>query len=217
MITRGELRGRVLRFLNKTSSRPGFYGEEKINDAITEAMDDVASQMFIANEGWQSKIDFLNTAANQIKVDIPPHVVMVQDLRYLVGDVYVPMTYDDGNNRSQYNTAGSGATQWVGFYRIVDNAFYFDPPLTDGGSRFLMVEYQAFPKRLATDASFMEAHFHPAFQHYIKYRTCSILGASIEKQSRPWAREEDTWRERCMDLIPKRTLSSTQIKEYEGG
>lgn len=217
MITRGEMIGRVLRFLNKTSSRPGFYTVDKISDALHEAMDALAVEMFIAGEGWQTKIDYLDTVAGQISKDIPPHVAMIHEARYLVGDTYVPLTYDDGSKKPQVNQAGGGAVQYASVYRIVDNAFYFDPPLSTGGAKFLMIEHQAYPKRLAQDGSFLESHFQPAFQHYIKYRTCTILAGSIEKMVIPWRREEEFWEEKTRQLIPKRTLQSTQLTEYEGG
>lgn len=216
MITRGEMAGRILRYLNKTAKHPSFYGPEKINDAITEAMDALATEMFIANEGWQTKITYLDTRVNQIRVDIPPYVAMIHQVRLKAGDIYVPATYDDGSTRPQWNQAGGGAVQWAATYRIVDNALYFDPALSDGGEKYIMLEHQSYPKRLQNDASFMEAHFQPAFQHYIKYRACSILAGSIEKQSIPWRKEEEFWAVKCQELIPKRILQSTQIAEYEG-
>lgn len=216
MITRGELKGRILRHLNKTGGYSGFYGDDKIADAIQEAMDSIAVEMFTAGEGWQSKLDYRDTEAGQITLDIPPHVALIREVKYLVGTVYMPMQYIDAEGMPSYLDAGSGVQQWAGSYKIIDNAFVFDPPLAEGGTKYLQIEHVGYPKRMIDDNDFLEAHFDNALQHYLKYRVCSILASSIEKKSIPWAKEEAYWYAKMVEIVGRRNLRSTPIGDYEG-
>jgi hypothetical protein len=214
-MSRGELKGKVLRLLMKTAQYPGFYKDETINDAIDEAMDFVATEMFIADEGWQAKIMPFDTVAGQIKVDLPEGFAMIKEVRYLYADLYIPMVYDDGSKEVQYAN-DSGVRQWAYSYRIVDNAIWFNPPMADGGTDYLQIEYMGYPKKMQSDSDFMESHFDNAMQHFMKYRVASILAASIEKFVVPWAGLEQDWFKKMRDIVVKRNMQATAIKEFAG-
>lgn len=214
-ISKGVLKGRVLRLLMKTSAKPGFYTDDLFTDSLQEAIDFVASEMMLANEGWQTKITFLDTVAGQLTVNVPPNVCMIQELRYKFGTVYIPLVYDDGSKEMQY-TEDSGVRQWAYCYRIVDNAFYFNPPFAEGGTGYLMLESMNYPKIVRDDADFLENHFDNGMQHYLKYRTATIMAQSAEKMVIPWASSESLWYGRIRDMIIKRNLQSVAIREFEG-
>lgn len=212
-MSRGQLKGQILRLLMKTPQYPGFYQPETIDDAITEAFDSIAADMFIANEGWQTKIQYFTTQPGQLTVDLPEGCAMLQMVRYRFATYYQPMVYDDGSGSTQYAN-DSGVRQWAYTYRIVDNALYFNPPMAEGGENYLMVEYMGYPKRMQSDTDFIESHFDLSMIHYIKYRAASILAASIEKSDVPWAAQEIQWYNKMMDIVVKRNLQATQIKEF---
>ena len=44
-VSRGDLKGKILRLLMKSSEYPGFYTDDRINDAIDETMDYIAAEM----------------------------------------------------------------------------------------------------------------------------------------------------------------------------
>lgn len=214
-ITRGELKGEILRLLMKSAKFPGFYDNDRVNDAITEALDFVATEMFLANEGWQTKIMYLSTEAGQITMDVPVAASMIKEVRYLFGDVYVVMGYDDGSGADQYKS-DSGVQQWASTYRIVDNQFYFNPAMAEGGTNNIMLEYMAYPKRLQNDTDFLESHFDNCMRQYIKYHSASVLAASLEKFMVPWAGIQQSWYDKMQSIIVKRNLQSIPIREYEG-
>lgn len=213
--TRGELKGRILRFLNKTGKHPGFYTPEKIDDAIEEAMDFVAVHMFQADEGWAKKVMFLDTEANQVSIDLPISAAMISEVRYRFGTEYIPLIYDTAQQQTQY-AGDSGVTQWCYRYMIVDNAIYFNPIMAEGGEKYLMLTYQAYPKRVVSDADYIETQFENCFTHYIKYKACSILAGSIEKFARPWAQEEAQWEKKMIELVQQRNQQSQPIIEFCG-
>lgn len=213
MITRGELKGQVLRFLNKTSEFRGFYDDEKINDAIQEAIDFVAVEMFQANEGWQLKLAEFDTQSGQITFDLPFSIGMIKEVRYLYGNYYSVMPYDDASMRSQVSNA-SGDRQWSSSYRIVDNRMYFNPPLGEGGPKYLQIEYMTYPKKLEVDTDYLESHFDPCMTNFLKYRTCTILSSSLEKPIVPWAGLEQSWYEKLVTVVNRRNLQSTPIRNF---
>jgi hypothetical protein len=213
MITRGELKGQILRFLNKTSEYRGFYDDDKINDAIQEAIDFVAVEMFQANEGWQLKIGTFETTAGQLTFDLPFSVGMIKEVRYLYGNIYCVMAYDDASGRSQVSNS-SGERQFMSSYRIVDNRMYFNPPLNEGGPDYLQIEYMTYPKKLVNDMDYLESHFDPCMTNFLKYRSATILSASLEKPIVPWAGLENSWYEKLVTVVNRRNLQSTPIRNF---
>lgn len=214
-ISRGELKGKVLRLLMKTAEYPGPYTDDKINDALHEALDTVAAEMFLANEGWLTRKIYLDTAAGQICVDIPVSVAMIKEVRYLQGNAYVPLVYDDRPKAESY-PADSAVRQFASSYKISDNTIYFDPPQSEGGARYLELEVMAFPTRLTEDSQLIDAQFHAGFLHFMKYKTASVLAASVEKFAVSWASHEQYWYEKTVAMIAKRNMQVTPIREFEG-
>ena len=101
MISRGELKARVLRFLNKTDRVRGFYSDGKLDDAIQEALDYVAVEMFQAGEGWLTKPFYFDTVAGQVSVTLPANIALIREVRYKVGDTYYPMLFDQQEDRGR--------------------------------------------------------------------------------------------------------------------
>lgn len=214
MTTRGELKGKVLRLLMKTSQFRGFYADDKINDSIEETLDFISTEMMIAGEGWQTKLETYATQAGQVSIPISPSIALIKEIRYKYGNVYSVLQYDEQWGVAQ-TTADSGERQLISRYRIVDNRLYFNPPLNEGGPEYLMVEYMAYPKVITDDNDFIEGHFQKAFLHFAKYRTASILAASIEKLTVPWASLEKQWYDKMVNFVNRRNLQSTPIRMFE--
>lgn len=212
MLSRGELRGRVLRFLNKTPSLPGYYSEEKVNDAIQEALNYIAVEMFLAGEGWNTKYIYFDTIGGQTSVDIPGNVALIREVRYRVADVYAAIPYDDQEGGFSY--IGTGVQQAFGYrYRILGRQIVFDPPLSEGGYRYLQIEAVYYPPVLLDDNEIIDPQFDAACCEYLKYKVSSILASSIEKEFIAWAKEEAMWEEKMKAVITRRTLASVPIRE----
>jgi hypothetical protein len=213
MLARGELRGRVLRFLNKTPSLPGYYTEAKVNDAIQETLNYIAVEMFLAGEGWLQKYIFLDTQAGQTSVDLPGNVAMIREVRYKVSDVYYPLPYDD--QESGFSYVGTGVQQAFGYrYRILGRQLIFDPPVSEGGERYLQIEADYYPSVLLDDYEIIDPQFDAACCEFMKYKVASILSSSIEKEMIAWAKIEAEWEEKMKAVITRRTLSSVPIREF---
>jgi hypothetical protein len=215
MYNRGQIAHDVYQRLNKSAATPGFYTAEKVNSAIQEAVDFVATEMMLADEGWLKKIDYLDVEANQITIPIPPHIEMIEEIRYLVGNVYVPLAYDTQWRNPQWSVT-SGATNLPAAYRIVDNKLYFNPPLGVGGSKYLQIEYMRYPSILRNDAQQLDPQFGRAFTYYITYRAMSILASAMKQNNKSWENEEAMWYEKMLTIANRRNASPTPIKEFVG-
>lgn len=212
-ISRGQLKGMVWRFLNKSERNPGYYTSEKLNDAIEEALTDIAVEMFLSGEGWLTKYIFLDTEGGQTSVDLPGNVAMIREVRYKSGDVYYPLLYND--QEREYSFIGTGITQDLGYrYRLLGRQIVFDPPLGTGGERFLQVECVYFPDSIVNDNELIDPQFDACAIQYLKYKVSSILAGSIEKSIIDWSSLEAEWKFKLKSILDRRILSSTTIREF---
>ncbi len=215
MFDRAAIKFEIYQRLNKSATTPGFYTSDKVNSAVQEALDLVAAEMFEADEGFMKKLDNLDVAAGAITIPVPPHMAMIEQVRYLVGNVYVPMAYDSQWNVPQWSVT-SGATQLPGSYRIIDNKFYFTPAIGVGGAGFLQVEYQAYPMVLLADTQKIDPQFDRSMIYYVIYRACSILASAMGQTNKSWQREEDMWRQKMVNIVAKRNSGTSVIKDFCG-
>lgn len=213
MLSRGELKGKIWRFLNKTSQLPGYYDDAKMNDAIQESLNYISVQMFLAAEGWLTKYLYFDTQDGQTSVDLPGNVALIREVRYKVSDVYYALPYNDQEGGFSY--IGTGVQQAFGYaYRLLGRQIVFDPPLSDGGERFLQLEIVYYPTVMLDDNEIIDPQFDAACCEFLKYKCASILSASIEKEFLPWAKLEDQWEEKMKAVTTRRILSSTPIREF---
>lgn len=213
MISKGELKGKIWRFLNKTPNNPGYYTSAKLDDAIQEALNYIAVEMFLAGEGWLQKYIFLDTQAGQTSVDIPGNVALIREVRYKISNVYYSLPYDDQEGGFSY--IGTGVQQAFGYrYRILGRQIIFDPPVSEGGERYLQIEATYYPSVLVDDNEMIDPQFDAACTEFLKYKACSILAASIEKEFISWSEQEQKWEEKMRAVVTRRTLASTPIREF---
>lgn len=211
--TRAQIKSELLLLLNKTTSHPGFYTDAKQNSAVQEAVNFVAVEMFLGDEGWRAKQTEINTTAGDYRILIPSDVAMVKEVRYKNGDIFYPIPYDARIETIQVDVA-TGPRAAAAAYGMLDGYFRFNPPLAEGGTGYLQVEYMSYPTQFTQDSDSLGAEFDLCMYHYIKYRAASILAASIEKATRPWAQEEVLWYGKLQAICTKRNLQSTRIREF---
>lgn len=215
-LSRGELVGKVLRLLNKTAGYQGFFDADKVNDALEDCMDFIATECFLAGEGWFNRITYLSNVSGQVSVDLPQGLALIGEVRYLVGNRYIPLMYDDATLAAQFATA-AGMNQFPSRYRVVEGKLYFNPPPAEGGTNYIMVEHTTYPTRIMSDSQEIDPQFDMAMMHYAKWRAASQLAASIGKYQREWERYEDEWFGRMQLIINKKFKSPIYVREFGGG
>lgn len=216
MLSRGELKGQILRLLNKSAKNPGFYTEDRVNDVIQECLDYVAVEMFTEGQGWQNKIGFIATVAGQITLPVPTNMAMIREVRLRRGDDYLPLYPEEEMGRAVAAPQTGGSASSAGTYRIVDNRFLFPTALSEGHAQGLMVEYFGFPAYLADDAQFLPSHFNNAMTHFIKYRAASLLLGNHGDPDAAWKSAEVDWYGKMRFVIAKRNMQAKYIREFEG-
>lgn len=216
MLSRGELKGKILRMLNKSAKNPGFYTEDRQNDVIEECLDYVATEMFMEGQGWQNKIGYLATQAGQISIPVPTHMAMIREVRLRVGDDYVPLYPEEQMGRTVVAPSSSSGSIQPATYRIVDNSFLFSTAISEGNAQGIMVEYAGFPAYLTDDAQFLPGHFNKAMQHFITYRGASLLLGNHGNPDPAWKTAELDWYGKMRFVIAKRNSQAKYIREFEG-
>ncbi len=215
MFDRAAVKFEIYQRLNKSPTTPGFFTAPKVNSAVQEALDLVAVTMFESDQGFMKKLDHLDVTANALTIPIPPHMAMIEEVRYLVGSVYVPLMYDAQWQVPQWSPT-SGATQLPSTYKIIDNKFYFNPPLGVGGTGYLQVEYQCYPSILLSDTQKIDPQFDRCMIYYVIYRSCSILASAMGQTNKSWQLEENIWRQKMANIIAKRNSGTSYIKDFCG-
>ncbi len=214
-VTRGEISSSILRVLQKDSAYQGFYTPEKIADAIQDCVDYIATFMFMAGEGWLRRIEYLDTFPGKSNVPIPPHIGIIDEVRFLVGNRYIPLTFDDATMSAQFGDA-AGLSQFPSRYRIIDNNFYFNPTPAETGPKTIQLECACFPQRLVSDSQVLNPQFNVGMTNFIKWRAASQLAASVGKAAPEWVRMEIEWKQAVMSLIDKRNRTPVFIREFGG-
>jgi hypothetical protein len=103
MAALSTLQTKVLNILQKTPGYQGAYSDARVLDAIQDAFDYVAMWMFDACGGtWRETLGYLSPASGATDIAFPSDIVMIKELRYLVGNKYIPMVYDESIELQQY-------------------------------------------------------------------------------------------------------------------
>lgn len=213
-ITRAEIKYEILTRLNKSAATKGFYTDAKLESVIQECLDYIGTEMFLADGGFALKVDYVDTAAGQVAVPIQPHWAMLADVRYLMGDTYEPVRYDQ-NHEGATASPASGVTSFPGRYGIRDNNLYFNPALSEGGPKFLEVTYFAYPRRFQNDSDKLDPQFDRCMFWALIYMSCDKLAGQLG-QATDNARQADGWVSRMRDLIAMRVRQSVPIRDFEG-
>lgn len=212
-VTRGEISAAVLRILQKDAGYQGFYTPDKIADAIQDSVDHISVEMMMDGEGWLRQIFTLDTFPGKPNVPIPPHVAIIDEVRYLVGNRFIPLTFDDGTMSAQFSDA-AGVSQFPSRYRIVDNNFFFNPTPAETGPGYLQLECACFSQRLVSDGQVLNPQFNVAMTNYIKWRSASMLANSIGKGVAEWKQYEIEWKQNMLNMVQKRNRTPVFIREF---
>lgn len=216
MITRGDIEYEIYTRLQKSPAVPGFYTKAKVDSAVQESVDFVAAEQMLADEGFCHKLIPLNTVSGMVSLAVPQDVAMIIELRYLINNVYYPMTYDQQFGQLQWASSSGVVQQYPGSYRIIDNNFFFNPPLGVGGPGFAQLECMSYPRRFGKDGDMLPAQFDRAMFWFIVYRSCNILAGQVQQTIDDWQQNEQLWYGKTMQMINMRTRQVIPIREYDG-
>lgn len=215
MMTMGEMKGLVLNLLNRTPDDPGFYTDAKLEDAINEAMDDVAFEIMMADDGWLKEVDTYDVPDSATHVKLHSDTVMIKQIRYKQGNTYYPLVYDTKNNL-YVPSSDSGVTNFPISFSLLESSIYFNPPVAQGGTDYLQVESIKYPKRPGSDFDTLPVSFDRSMFQYVKYAAASSCRMMHEQGIAPWLPRERHWRKNMVQIIAKRNNQPTTIREFEG-
>lgn len=215
MITRAQITYEIWQRLNKTPQTPGFFTQDKVNTIIQEGLDFLGSEQMLADEGFNKQLEYLPAAAGAVSINIPFDMAMLCEVSYLVGDIYMPLTYDSDFGKPQW--AGSSTVQpYPCTYKIINNNLYFNPPIGVGGPKVLQIQFNAYPPRLTKDSSVIPAQFDRAMLWYLVYSSCNSLSGLMQQTVDDWQRQEAKWYQKAIQMIGMRTRQVIAIQDFTG-
>jgi hypothetical protein len=211
-ITLGQMKQDVLTIVNKTAANKGFYTDDKMELGFRDGMAMVATRMFIGGQGWQARVKEMAVPANAVSVDIPKDVSFINNIRYLVGNVFYPMTYDTQQGAPQVQP-GTGVNVCPATYRILNDAIWFNPALSESST--LQFEYTTYMRTPQSDADAMPRQFDISMVQFLIYHCASFVVSSVGKASPEWGRWETHWYQEMLQVISKRNNQPTFIKDFD--
>jgi hypothetical protein len=206
------LEANVLQLLSKQNTYQGFYSDDQIKFAVNDSLDYVYANMMFNGEGWLTTIGTLDTVADTATVALPTDTVVIHQVRYLHGDVFVPLQYDDDFDRYQYS--GDQETVYPTTYRLVGTDIYFNPIPSVVGTDHVQIEYSTFPVELDMDADLASAQITRGLQRFVTYRAASICLTTTDRANSPWKEYEIQWWQYLQDLLSKRIRAPQPIKDF---
>jgi hypothetical protein len=214
MTTRLQIKNKIRLLINKSASYSGFHTDAHINDAIQDAIDHVVSMSFMAGEGWFKTIGLVNMPAGNTAA-LPTGAIVIDDIRYRVGDTYVSVPIGDGDGIPQQAATGT-VTHFPGYVRLVGRDMYFNPPPSEIGANKIQVEYYGYPVDLAADGDTIAPALDRSMENYIKWRAASQLMTIAGRPQADWERYENEWLFNVQQILSKRTRQRAYIKEFDG-
>jgi hypothetical protein len=212
--TFGDIKGFVLELLQKNASYQGFYTDTKLKNAIQEAVDFIGVDMGLCGEGWLKTITAIDYLAVSHTVDLPSGVMYIEDVRWKVGDRYVPLSYDPRQGDSQ-TTSTADTIQSPSTYRLIGQKLYLDPAPSDVGTGMCQVEYVRYPATYVNDATNVDADFDRAMFWFIRYKAASCLITSNGRSNPPWAGIEADWYSQVTKVIAKRVRNTKYVRNFD--
>lgn len=213
--TVGIIQAKILAILNKQSGYQGVFTQEKLNDAMNDAIDWVYANMMFNGQGWQKDIIYVTTTANTPSYVLNQDIVTIEAVRYKVGESYQVLKYDD---QSDSNFAPSSQTTgYPSSYRILGNSILFNPIPTNVGTDFLQIEFSWFRPDLTGAGTSFNAQISKGLENYVKWRACSMLVSQIGEPDPNWRRYEDEWFSHMKQLVAQRVRQTRFMGSFREG
>jgi hypothetical protein len=182
---------------------------------IQDAIDHITSQSFMAGEGWFKVVGLVAMPAAGNTAALPTDCAIIDDVRYLINDMYVSIPFTDGDGQPQQASSGT-VTQFPQSVRLVGTNLYFNPPPSETGADRIQIEYYAYPTELALDASVLSPQLDRSMERYITWRAASQLMAMAGRPNRDWERYENEWLFNVQQILAKRVRQRSYIGEFDG-
>jgi hypothetical protein len=212
-ITLLDVENKVLNLLQKNVSYSGFYTSSKVIQAINECLDYISARMMMEGNGWMQKIGYITTVANTGEYALPTDCAIIRAVRYLIGDIYVPV-YLDSQERDVY-VKDNVQTQAPIRYRLISNKILFNPIPALIATNAVQLEYTAYTADLAAAIDVVDGQFEKALVWYVVYRSASILASTVGKAEADWIKYENQWYKVMENIITRRNSTPQYVREFQ--
>ncbi len=211
-VSLGEVKFEVLTIINKTAANKGFYTDEKMEAGVRDGLAMIGTEMFIGGQGWQDKVRPIDVQSGAVSVDIPKDITFINQVRFLFGEIFYPMTYDTQRGTAQIQP-GTGVNLMPPTYRILNNAIWFNPALSISSQ--IQIEYTTYLRNMESDADVLPPNMDLSMLRFLIYHVCSFCVASVGKADPEWGRWENYWYQQMQKIIVKRNNQMAYLQDFE--
>ncbi len=208
-----SLKTKILNILQKETSYQGFYTDSKLEQGINESMDYIAARaMHEMGEGWFQELTYITTTAATASYALPSGTALVREVRYLSGDVYIPLRPIEAVDEAWLPTDVQVAFPWR--YELIGGSIVFNPVPSIVGTNYLQLKVTKFPTALATGTDTLPTQFTNALEWYLIYRTASLLVMAVGNPSPEWQQKEGEWYNVMESMITARIKKPKFVKDF---
>lgn len=211
-ISMGQVKQEVLTIVNKISTNKGFYTDEKMDAGIRDGLAIISAEMFVAGQGWQDRVRTIDVEAGDVSMNIPKDVSFINQVRFLFGEIFYPMTYDLQRGTAQVQP-GTGVNLLPPTYRILNNAIWFNPALSQGGQ--IQLEYTTYLRSPESDADVLPRNMDVSMLRFLIYHVCTFCVASVGKADPEWSRMYNYWFDQMRMIMVKRNNQMAYVQDFE--
>jgi hypothetical protein len=213
--TRLQLQTAIYAILAKSSTAYGLLDPTKVNSAIQDALDYIATLMNNSTAMWLAKDIKLNIVGNDPTVTLPTDCVIINFVKKLqFGTQYTPIVFDESSNTTT-DTNPQNTANYTPTYRLSGGELYLEPTPADSLTNGIWLNYVAAPAALSGDSSALDISMdYPVFVQFVKWRAASILWSLTQDQTGmpPWANTETIWYNEVKRTIAKRIAKPAFIQ-----
>jgi len=208
-----SLKTRILNILQKETTYQGFYTNSKLDQGINESMDYVAARaMHEMGEGWFQDLAYITTVANTPGYDLPTGTALVREVRYLSGNVYIPLSPIEAVDEAW--AVGGVPGGIPSRYELIGGQIVFNPAPSIVGVNHLQLKVTKFPTSLVASGDLLPAQFSNALEWYLIYRTASLLVMAVGNPDPEWQQKESEWYRVMESMITARIKKPKFVKNF---
>lgn len=183
---------------------------------IADSLNYIGSKMLKLNNGWMTKIAYVNIPAGTPYIAIPQGVAIINFLKKKSADgtTYVPMQYNE-NSKGVSTTQAQGLTNGTPIWRFSSGMIYIEPFSNETITNGLMIDAVYYPAKLLSGTQHLDEDLqNPTFVNYAKWRSASQLHSLGSNTTPPWAASELEWKGACLEVIARRFREPTPIQNF---
>lgn len=220
---RSELRDEIYGLLQRDATAPGLLTPTKVNSAIQDSFDYIATKMMKINGGWLTGIAYCDIEEDDNYVTLPTGLVLINFVKIKdnsTGD-YVPIEFgENADGVTLGTTQGGVGSSYRPRWRFSSGALFLEPKPDADLDEGIMIDGMFYPDQLTGDSALIDGDMNNrAFIQYAKWRSAAQLfrlaNGLAGDAATPFDVDVAEWKQSVIETISRRHRMPTPIKAID--